>query len=139
MKMKRSGCLVLTFILAVTMIFGGCAGQEKGPDYSDPQLWAYLETKEEKEADVFFICPTVYGGEGNMALDDGETMGSFLGATNMEKGIYDTQARFFAPYYRQAGLAVYTLPSEQQEPYFRIAYDDVKSAFTYYMKNYNEG
>lgn len=34
-----------------------------------------------------------------MALDDTETKADFLGATLMEKGIYDDEARFFAPYY----------------------------------------
>ena len=32
-------------------------------DYSKETSWAYCETgTEEKKADVFFICPTVYGG-----------------------------------------------------------------------------
>lgn len=66
---------------------------------------------------MFFICPTVYGGsEGaeNMPMEDQETKESFLGATNMEKGIYDDACRFFAPYYRQAGLYVYGLPEEER-------------------------
>jgi hypothetical protein len=55
----------------------------------------------------------------------------------MEKGIYDGDCRVFAPYYRQVGLNVYTLEPEQREQYLQIAYDDVKSAFEYYMENFN--
>ena len=118
-------------------------GEDASPDYSLPENWAYLETDvTDRSADVFFICPTVYGGSedaGNMSLDDEETKESFLGATNMEKGIYDGDARFFAPYYRQIGLSVYELPEEEREPYLDIALADVEDAFEYYWENINEG
>ena len=90
-------------------------------DYSKETSWAYCETEtEEKKADVFFICPTVYGGTEdapNMSMEDEDTKESFLGAINMEKGIYDEDCRFFAPYYRQIGLSVYELPAEDREEY----------------------
>ena len=113
------------------------------PDYSLEENWAYCETEDtEKEADVFFICPTVYGGTEdnfNMEMDDEESRESFLGATNMEKGIYDENSRFFAPYYRQAGLNAYELSEEEREPYLASAYEDISAAFDYYMEEYNEG
>ena len=91
--------------------------QETPVDYSQETSWAYLETEDDsRQADVFFVCPTVYGGsaeEPNMSLEDEDTKESFLGAINMEKGIYDGDCRFFAPYYRQIGLAVYELPAAE--------------------------
>lgn len=57
----------------------------------------------------------------------------------MEKGIYDDNARFFAPYYSQADLNVYTLPVADRAQYLEIAYEDVSDAFEYYMEHYNEG
>lgn len=57
----------------------------------------------------------------------------------MEKGIYDGDCRFFAPYYRQIGLAVYELPAAEQEEYLETAYEDVEDAFQYYYENYNDG
>ena len=87
--------------------------------YGRADSWAYRETDKTAQADVFFICPTVYGGQEdsfNMSMDDEAAKASFVGATNMEKGIYDQDARFFAPYYRQAGLNVYELPAQEREP-----------------------
>ena len=112
------------------------------PDYADEANWAYLEDDEDFDTDVFFVCPTVFGGDEdiyNMSLDDEESKASFLGATNMEKGIYDDESRFFAPYYRQAGLNVYELSMEEQEPYLQFAYEDISKAFDYYLEHYNEG
>lgn len=111
-------------------------------DYSLEENWAYLETEDSgKDADIFFVTPTVYMGTEdsfNMSLEDDDTKSSFLGSINMEKGIYDDNARFFAPYYQQAGLNVYTIPVEEREQYLEVAYEDVKAAFEYYMENYNE-
>ena len=116
--------------------------QELLPDYTDPVNWAYLETEETGAADVFFICPTVYGGDEAapaMPLDDQDSKESFVGATNMEKGIYDGDTRFFAPYYRQVGLWAYTLPEAEREPYLEAAYADVREAFETYLADYNQG
>ena len=113
------------------------------PDYSLGENWAYLgQGPETAAADVFFICPTVYGGDEdvfNMSLSDEGAKASFLGATNMEKGIYDADARFFAPYYRQAGLNVYELSAEEREPWLQFAYEDISLAFDYYLEHDNEG
>lgn len=117
--------------------------QETPVDYFQETSWAYLETEDDsRQADVFFVCPTVYGGsaeEPNMSLEDEDTKEAFLGAINMEKGIYDGDCRFFAPYYRQIGLAVYELPAAEQEEYLETAYEDVEDAFQYYYENYNDG
>lgn len=138
---KKTTALFLTLILAFTL--AGCEKADEQPSiYAQAENWAYLETDKTANADVFFICPTVYGGGAdsfNMSMDDETTKSDFLGATNMEKGIYDQDARFFAPYYRQVGLNVYELPVEEREPYLAIAYEDVKDAFTYYLEHYNDG
>ena len=138
---KKTTVLLLALILASTL--AGCGTHEEQPSmYAQEENWAYLETDKTADADVFFICPTVYGGEEddfNMSMDDETTKSDFLGATNMEKGIYDQNARFFAPYYRQVGLNVYELPIEERETYLSTAYEDVKDAFTYYLAHYNEG
>jgi hypothetical protein len=133
----------MSVVLAITIVFSGCSASQKAcTDYSNADLWAYQEVDAQKDADLFFVCPTVYGGSDdsfNMALDDEDTKADFLGATNMEKGIYDDDCRVFAPYYRQVGLNVYAMAQADREQYLQIAYYDVKSAFEYYMDNFNDG
>ncbi|MGN0320516.1 MAG: DUF3089 domain-containing protein [Lachnospira sp.] len=132
------GCM----LLVATLMLSGCQ-KEQVNKYSDMSNWAYAESEElQKLADVFFVCPTVYAGAEdsfNMDMSDEKTKKNFLGAINMEKGIYDEEARFFAPYYKQAGMNVYSLPEEEREVYLNIAYEDVKEAFSYYLKEENKG
>lgn len=139
----KMSAAILCIAIVICPLLSGCSTKTNSTDYSVSENWAYYESdKENTKADVFFVCPTVYSGDEssfNMSLDDAETKANFLGATNMEKGIYDTESRFYAPYYRQIGLNVYDFDSEKQESYLTIAYSDVKSAFEYYLKNENSG
>ena len=77
--------------------------------------------------------------EYNMSMDDEETKGSFYGALNMERGIYEDSARMYAPYYRQAAMKIYDLTVEERQPYLELAYSDVSDAFAWYLENENEG
>lgn len=142
-RSMRALCLVLVLSMVAALCLGGCGNKQPENLYAQTENWAYLETEAgDKTADVFFICPTVYGGDSetfNMSLEDTETKESFTGATNMEKGIYDGDCRFFAPYYRQAALNVYEMEPAAREPYLSIAYADVKQAFEYYLEHYNNG
>ncbi len=129
---KKNIIIAMFFVVIIFLCIPGYA-----TDYSKEENWAYRGGGD-KPADVFFICPTVYFGTDtsfNMDLNDEHTKKGFLGAINMEKGIYDEEARFFAPYYRQVGLNVYNM--KRGETYFAIAYSDVKDAFLYYLKNEN--
>ena len=140
--MKQKTAVLLFALIFMFSLIGAGKANEQPSIYAQAENWAYLEADKAAAADVFFICPTVYGGEAdsfNMSLDGTAVKSDFLGATNMEKGIYDQQTRFFAPYYQQAGLNVYELPIEEREPYLSVAYEDIKDAFTYYLERYNEG
>lgn len=109
-------------------------------DYSQTQNWAYHGIGDDKQADVFLICPTVdMKDEWNMSMSDEETKASFLGALNMERGIYETHARLYAPYYEQVAMKVYDLKAAAREKYFDIAYADVSAAFSYYLEHLNNG
>lgn len=141
--MKKILIVPLTLILIVSISFSGCSNQTNATDYSDNSNWSYFETDTtDRTADVFFVCPTVYFGSDdsyNMELTDEDTKTDFLGATNMEKEIYNHDSRFFAPYYRQAGLNVYAMETSDREQYLELAFDDVKNAFDYYYKTCNDG
>ena len=109
-------------------------------DYSARENWAYYAEGENRAADLFIICPTVdTRDEYNMSLDDQKTKGNFIGALNMERGIYEESTRMFAPYYRQAAMKVYDLEAAEREPYMEMAYSDISAAFEYYLENENNG
>jgi len=109
-------------------------------DYADPENWAYYCVGEGKDADVFLVCPTVdVKDEYNMSLDDEKTKAAFLGALNMERGIYEDCGRLFAPYYRQAAMKAYSLGVDGAEPFLALAYADVSAAFAYYLTHENQG
>lgn len=135
---------------AVTLMFctllGGCgqsrtestdpAAQESAPDYSDDSMWAYNGTDDSCEADLFLIGPTTYAGDEdiiNMPIDDEEGRQSFLGALNMERGIYEETLDMYAPYYRQGSLSA--IDAGRMEESYEIAYEDVSAAFEYYLEN----
>lgn len=133
--------LIKIMLLLVLAAFCSLASAQE-PDYADTGSWAYWRVGENKPADLFIVCPTVdigTGGNKNMSLADNETRKNFYGALNMERGIYEQHCRMYAPYYRQAVLADYDLPANEAEPYFNLAYKDVRAAFVYYMQHENNG
>lgn len=125
------------------LLLAGCAGKaEKQPDYTKPENWAYHAEKAEHEADLFLIAPTVYFGEEgtyNMPLEDEEGKASFLGALNMERGIYEDSLNLYAPYYRQATFWAYDGGGEAKEKALDFAFADVCAAFETYLKEDNGG
>ncbi len=141
--MKKALSIIISVFFILSICLCGCTNQDNSTDYSDKSNWAYFETDtKDKTADVFFVCPTVYSGADdtyNMELTDEKVKENFVGAINMEKGIYDSDSRFFAPYYRQAGLNVYTMDISDREQYLELAFNDVKNAFEYYYENCNNG
>ena len=79
-------------------------------DYSEKKNWAYYSEGEDAKADLFLIAPTVdVKDEYYMSIDDEDTKANFLGALNMERGIYEDSTRMFAPYYRQGADMCYRL------------------------------
>ena len=141
MKLCLRNTVVAILCLAVLLVSGSL---EAAPlDYSQQSNWVYAgQDSGNHKVDVFFVAPTVYlGGDKlfNMPMDDRQLRQNFRGATNMEKGLYDRQANFYAPYYRQAALTAYSLDPAAARPYFDAAYEDVKAAFVYYLKNHNKG
>lgn len=146
MKIKRilSLFVALVFCLSSFVVFATeeipviSEFVEEGIDYSDMSNWAYWNEGEDKDADLFFICPTVdMGKDGNFNADvqNEKYRQSFVGAINMELGIYDEVASVYAPYYRQATFPVYNLDKDKQEEYLSLAYEDIKNAFIYYAEN----
>ncbi len=114
MRSIRSLTVAAAF-LALSLILGGCLNitvntKPAGVDYSEKENWAYFGVGEGKDADLFLIAPTVdVNDEYNMSLDDEPMKANFLGALNMERGIYEDSTRMYAPYYRQGAMKIYSM------------------------------
>ncbi len=98
------------------------------------------------KADVFFIHPTTYTGSKGQDLWNPSINDSLLNVkTDASSILYQASAfnkagRIFAPRYRQAHLHAYSTKYKvSAKKAFALAYNDVKQAFEYYLKHYNEG
>ena len=139
--MKKIIALIMVSMMMLAL-FSACSPQKVAVDYSQGENWAYYGVGEEKEADLFLICPTVDMGKNgnyNMSMDDIDIKESFVGALNMERGIYEDSTIMYAPYYRQMTFPVYSMTEEEMKPYLETAYRDVAAAFEYYFENCNNG
>lgn len=131
------------------------------PDYSNLNYWAshpdkwdpadtiprgLKEVPKEKVADIFFLHPTTLTGERingitNAAIDDSViNRKTDYSSLLYQASAFNERARVFAPRYRQAHIAMYNeKDSALQRRVFEMAYQDVRNAFEYYLKNENKG
>ena len=107
--------------------------------YSDMNNWAYYAHGDNKISDLFFICPTVDIGETgdkSMNLANEKVRNNFVGAVNMEIGIYNENSAVYAPFYRQATMTVSLPPFNGEfDKRLDIAYSDIREAFLYYLES----
>jgi hypothetical protein len=98
----------------------------------------------DSSVDVFFIHPTTYlqkefvgwnADVNDIAINDKTDNSAIL----YQASAFNEQSRLFAPRYQQAHINSFYIKPEIAKEYFDIAYNDVKSAFEYYLKNYNNG
>lgn len=135
------------------------------PDYSNPDHWAALPSKwdpsdsvpaplrqsyqPDTSADVFFIYPTTYTDKKrtlgwNAPIDDAE-LNAKTDYTSilLQASVFNEAGRIYAPRYRQANYYAY-FPANAQDTLqalaaFELAYQDVRTAFQYYLSHYNHG
>ena len=110
-------------------------------NYAEKENWVYYGVGDDKDVDLFLVCPTVDTlDEENMSLENDVMKKYFSGALEMERGIYEESARMYAPYYRQMALNGYKLEDkDEQDRRLAFAYQDVSDAFKYYLENENNG
>ncbi len=118
-------------------------------DYADTAVGTgnYKDEQSTASADVFFIYATsfTYKPEGPNKWN-GDIADKKLkkitdeGGIRYQASIFNGTGKIYAPYYRQAHYYSYfTLDTASSGQAFDVAYQDVKSAFEFYLKNYNNG
>jgi hypothetical protein len=132
------------------------------PDYGNLDYWAANPYKKnlsdslpdalqkgfrtDSSVDVFFIHPTTYTDSTfpfglNAPVDNAELNAKTDYTTILNQAsIFNGAGRVFAPRYRQANYWCY-FPKDSAAALkaFQLAYEDVKTAFEYYLKHYNNG
>ncbi|MFY8127373.1 MAG: DUF3089 domain-containing protein [Chitinophagaceae bacterium] len=134
------------------------------PNYASLEVWAAhpykadFSDKQPKDiagkyatdtsVDVFFIHPTSYTkkkifGQNASVFDKDLNEKTDEGSIQFQASVFNSSARVFAPRYRQAHLSSF-FPTNFEDSInalkaFELAYADVKDAFEYYLKNYNNG
>ncbi|MBL4648663.1 MAG: DUF3089 domain-containing protein [Aureispira sp.] len=134
------------------------------PDYSKLETWAAHPKKKDKadaipaplkkeitdlpeKVDVFFLHPTIFTGEAkneylwNAAVEDAK-MNKQVDKTTikLQASIFNGAGQIYAPRYRQAHLRSFFEPNTTEgDKALDLAYEDVKSAFKYYLEHENKG
>lgn len=167
MKQLVTGTIFLLFVsscsdkyLAYKALYD-FKSENKTPDYSNLNYWAahplkwdpsdsipkpLRKNKRDSLVDVFFLHPTIYTMQLKDSNLNAEIDDAYLNAKTdyssilYQASVFNQHARIYAPRFREAHISAYftkdTLGSTNA---FAMAYADIKSAFDYYLKNYNSG
>lgn len=134
------------------------------PDYISLDCWAaHPEKKDEADrlpgknyfskadplpdVDVFFVHPTIYTKEHNPNWPwQGDVFNVELNekvdnsTIRYQASVFNGSTHVYAPRYRQAHLEVFTIDNTAlKDQALQLAYEDVKQAFEFYIKQYNHG
>lgn len=115
------------------------------PSFSNEQLKSYIKDSTWiKKADVFYVYPTLFIDKKdtlwNIDLNEIEQRKKVLNqAVKFQASAWAESGRLFVPFYRQAHIRSYRLLNQGGKEALLLAYSDIKEAFAYYLKNYNQG
>lgn len=128
------------------------------PDFSKSKFWAVLpgnypdELKEisgpyiNKKADVFFIYPTTLVDpkikNWNADISNIEIRRQILTkAVKYQASCFTEAGNLYVPFYRQAHYRSFDQKYSKVEgpKSWRIAYEDIRNSFEYYLQNFNNG
>ena len=127
------------------------------PDYADEQSWIALpwrfdaadcvpqdcptpDRQDSAAVDVFYVYPTAYviGTKWNAKITNPSLIARIGTITESQASAFNGSCKVYAPLYRQAILKAF-LNHKSGPKALDLAYSDVKDAFDYYIKHWNEG
>ena len=114
------------------------------PDNFPDEIFQFKNDTNKKEADVFFIYPTLLEGknqrEWNSNIWDEEIRADVINRpVKYQASAWIDAGNLYVPFYRQAHLRVFNEKFKVDGgKALDLAYNDIKEAFTYYLKNFNE-
>jgi len=123
-------------------------------NYNESSNWAYLPTKKTIKStfisqsandsiDIFYVYPTLITSSKdkrwNVSIDDQEQQEKINTVIKYQASAWSSSGNLYIPYYRQAHLRSYYDLENGGEKALLFAYEDIKRAFEYYLKNFNNG
>ncbi len=120
--------------------------EKKDPADSIPYRSTLKNNQSEAMADVFFIHPTLYSGKPKdnfmwNATTENKSLNHIIDFSSIlhQASIFNESCKIYAPRYRQAHyFAFLTTNKEDSELALETAYQDIKAAFEYYLRNFNK-
>lgn len=114
-------------------------------DYSAPENWMELPEQPDKDVDVIYLYPTVYGTLGEATddiadIDDPSMRMLAIYTAVSQAGVFEESCNVYAPYYRQftvESLLDMIENSPESLPY--CASQDIYRMLDYYFESLNEG
>ena len=108
-QMKNLKTVLLAGALSIALI--SCCKDPVGPkqnlNYEDSYYWVSLPSSVEKDADVFYVYPTVSSNaSGSMDVTNDEERDLAQGIFTAQASLFEEHANVFAPYYRQMSTMV---------------------------------
>jgi hypothetical protein len=158
--MQRTNSTAYFLFLLLALPGSRIGDNGKPPDYSKLVYWAAHPYKQDPSdsipeplratatkdfsVDVFFLYPTTFtsmkDSRWNADIDDSDVNSKTDQSTILFQASAFNEYRVFSPRYRQANLrAYYTQDTAAGREALDLAYEDIKTAFTYYLDHYNNG
>ena len=151
--MKRKAFCLLFLLLTISWSgCGECPSENRSrlpeaPDYARTAAWFGGAQNEGHACDVFYVVPTcVFDWPDStgaachyMDIGNPQHRAAVDGPLRLAQGIFADEANFFAPYYRQITIESWLESDSTIEARFEVAYDDIGSAFRYFLDSLNNG
>ncbi len=112
------------------------------PEYSKMINWAVVPGPDKrKTVDLVFFHPTSYFGDEswNQTMPDERIDQRGMDNIKKQAAVFEDNCNIYAPFYRQASLHVLNAREEDRNKALGVGYTDIENAFTYYIKNFNNG
>lgn len=115
------------------------------PNYGATENWSLMGKGEDKKVDVFYIHPTMYNQGRSWLADVSDKKINHevdLWPIRHQASVFFDIGRVFAPRYRQAHYRVFVLGEKKCDlcvDAIEVAYEDVREAFLFWLKNIDEG
>lgn len=165
-RISGIGLLVILFICSCSNKYKLYKSQydfkspDGNPDYSLLNYWAahpwkwdpsdsipqpLINEAADSTADVFFLHPTSFTKKKHKLISNASIDDPYINAKTdytsilYQASVFNNQCRVFAPRYRQGHIInFFSSDKDKAAEAFELAYKDVRSAFIYYLENWNK-